>query len=80
MSMKVDELKSLGVDERILRLLRERGIEELYPPQADALKTEVLKGKNLVLAIPTASGKTLVAEIVMINKILQEGGNTIFSN
>jgi len=78
MSMKVDELKSLGVDERILRLLRERGIEELYPPQADALKTEVLKGKNLVLAIPTASGKTLVAEIVMINKILQEGGKTIY--
>jgi len=78
MSMKVDELKSLGVDERILRLLRERGIEELYPPQADALKTEVLKGKNLVLAIPTASGKTLVAEIVMINKILREGGKTVY--
>ncbi|HII66670.1 MULTISPECIES: ATP-dependent DNA helicase [Thermococcus] len=76
--MKVDELKSLGVDERILRLLRERGIEELYPPQADALKTEVLKGKNLVLAIPTASGKTLVAEIVMINKILREGGKTVY--
>ncbi|MDK2853309.1 MAG: ATP-dependent helicase [Thermococcaceae archaeon] len=76
--MRVEELKSLGVDERVIRLIRERGIEELYPPQAEALKSGVLNGKNLILAIPTASGKTLVAEIVMINKILREGGKAVY--
>ncbi|NJE26775.1 ATP-dependent DNA helicase [Thermococcus sp. MV5] len=76
--MEVSELKSLGVDERIIRLIQERGIEMLYPPQADALRTGVLKGRNLVLAIPTASGKTLVAEIVMVNKILHEKSKAIY--
>ncbi len=73
--MKVDELP---VDERIKRIIRERGIEELYPPQAEALKSGVLEGKNLVLAIPTASGKTLVSEIVMVNKLLREGGKAVY--
>ncbi len=73
--MKVEELP---VDERIKRIIRERGIEELYPPQKEALKSGVLEGKNLVLAIPTASGKTLVSEIVMINKLLREGGKAVY--
>ena len=73
--MKVDELP---VDGRIKRIIRERGIEELYPPQAEALKSGVLEGKNLVLAIPTASGKTLVSEIVMVNKLLREGGKAVY--
>ncbi|AMQ18302.1 ATP-dependent DNA helicase [Thermococcus peptonophilus] len=73
--MKVDELP---VDERIKRVIRGRGIEELYPPQAEALKSGVLEGKNLVLAIPTASGKTLVSEIVMVNKLLSEGGKAVY--
>ena len=73
--MRVDKLP---VDERIKRLIRQRGIEELYPPQAEALKSGVLEGKNLVLAIPTASGKTLVSEIVMVNKLLSEGGKAVY--
>ncbi|WP_010478632.1 ATP-dependent DNA helicase [Thermococcus zilligii] len=73
--MKVDELP---VDERIKKIIHDRGIEELYPPQAEALKSGVLEGKNLVLAIPTASGKTLVSEIIMVNKLLKEGGKAVY--
>ncbi|ACJ16833.1 DNA helicase [Thermococcus onnurineus NA1] len=73
--MRVEELP---VDERIKRIILERGIEELYPPQAEALRSGVLEGKNLVLAIPTASGKTLVSEIVMVNKLLREGGKAVY--
>ncbi len=73
--MRIEELP---VDERIKRVILERGIEELYPPQAEALKTGVLEGRNLVLAIPTASGKTLVSEIVMVNKLLREGGKAVY--
>ncbi|AIU68905.1 ski2-like helicase [Thermococcus eurythermalis] len=73
--MKVDELP---VDERLKRVIKERGIEELYPPQAEALKSGVLEGRNLVLAIPTASGKTLVSEIVMVDKLLREGGKAVY--
>ncbi|AFL95651.1 Ski-2 like helicase [Thermococcus cleftensis] len=73
--MRVEELP---VDERVKKVVLERGIEELYPPQAEALKSGVLKGRNLVLAIPTASGKTLVSEIVMVNKLLREGGKAVY--
>ncbi|NJE46821.1 ATP-dependent DNA helicase [Thermococcus sp. GR7] len=73
--MRVEELP---VDKRIKRIILERGIEELYPPQAEALRSGVLEGKNLVLAIPTASGKTLVSEIVMVNKLLREGGKAVY--
>ena len=73
--MRVEELP---VDERLKAVIKERGIEELYPPQAEALKSGVLEGKNLVLAIPTASGKTLVSEIVMVNKLLREGGKAVY--
>ncbi len=73
--MRVDELP---VDERIKRIIIERGIGELYPPQAEALTSGVLEGRNLVLAIPTASGKTLVSEVVMVSRLLREGGKAIY--
>ena len=67
--MAVDEdlpevsLAELEVDERIIQHLRsEWGIEELFPPQRQALPY-ALAGHNLMLTIPTASGKSLVAHL-----------------
>ncbi|MEN3035385.1 MAG: DEAD/DEAH box helicase [Candidatus Methanosuratincola sp.] len=51
---------------------------ELYPPQELALKSGLLEGKNLVLAVPTASGKTLVAEICAIKHILERKGKVLY--
>ena len=48
-------IADLGLDSRIVEILKGQGIEELYPPQADAIGPALL-GENLVLAIPTASG------------------------
>ena len=45
---------------------RVSGIEELYPPQAAAVEAGVTRGENVVAAIPTASGKTLIAELAML--------------
>jgi len=72
--MKINELK---IDPKIIDILREHKIKELYPPQADALPY-VLKGENLVLAIPTASGKSLVSYIAMVHKLLNEGGKALY--
>jgi helicase len=41
------------------------GIDELYPPQAAAVEAGVCAGENVVAAVPTASGKTFVAELAM---------------
>ncbi|MDZ5811616.1 DEAD/DEAH box helicase [Halorubrum sp. AD140] len=42
------------------------GIRELYPPQAAAVDAGVCEGENVVAAIPTASGKTFVAELGLL--------------
>ena len=49
------------------------GMSELYPPQADCVNKGLFTGKNLLIAIPTASGKTLVAEMAMHHHIAQGG-------
>ncbi|HEY3421701.1 MAG TPA: ATP-dependent DNA helicase [Methanocellaceae archaeon] len=53
------------------------GIKELYPPQSEAVKKGFLDGKSLLAAIPTASGKTLLAEMAML-KSIAEGGKAIY--
>jgi len=66
----------LGLDPRIVEILKKQGIEELYPPQADAIGPALL-GENLVLAIPTASGKSLVAYLAILASVLQ-GGKALY--
>jgi helicase len=71
--MKIDEIgdKYPILKEGIKRLKEIDSIDEIFPSQEEALKSGCLEGKNLVLAIPTSSGKTLVAELVMLKKILE---------
>ncbi len=69
-------VEDVGLDPRIVRKLREDGIERLYPPQAEAV-VPALAGKNLVLAIPTASGKSLVAYLAMLQAVLR-GGKALY--
>jgi helicase len=72
------ELQSLDIPEEIIDLLSVRGYSRLYPPQEDAIRTGVLEGKNLVLASPTASGKTLIAELCALKHVLEKGGKVVY--
>ncbi|MCS5537981.1 MAG: DEAD/DEAH box helicase [Candidatus Poseidoniaceae archaeon] len=47
------------------------GISTLHPPQAEAMPA-ALHGRNLLLSIPTASGKSLVAFLAIARKLLVE--------
>jgi helicase len=58
-----------GVPAWLSEHLREQGIEALYPPQAEAVELGVTDGENLVASVPTASGKTLIAELAMFSAI-----------
>ncbi|MFC7043303.1 ATP-dependent DNA helicase [Halonotius sp. GCM10025705] len=53
------------------------GIEELYPPQAEAVEAGLTEGESLVASVPTASGKTLIAELAMLSAI-QRGGTALY--
>ena len=54
------------------------GIIDLYPPQAEAIQKGILNGKSLLLAVPTAAGKTLIAELCMVKSILANGGRCLY--
>jgi helicase len=73
--MKPTELSGLpaGVGEH----LEGEGIEALYPPQAEAVERGVTDGENVVAAVPTASGKTLIAELAMLSAV-ERGGTALY--
>ena len=67
-------VSDLPLAEEYVDHFAERGIRELYPPQAAAVDAGVCDGKNVVAAIPTASGKTFVAEL----GLLTAGGPVLY--
>lgn len=67
----------LDLRDDIRRALKEQGFEELHPPQADAIP-KALEGRNLVVAVPTASGKSLIGYCAAMKKILEEGKRVLY--
>jgi len=63
--------------ETLFEIYRARGIDELYPPQEQAVRAGLLEGRNILAAVPTASGKTLIAELAMVRSVL-EGGKALY--
>jgi helicase len=68
---------SVALDKEIQEILKEQGIVELYPPQAEALPY-ALRGEHLVLSIPTAAGKSLVAYLAIVQRLKNEGGKAFY--
>ncbi|KAM0724825.1 Helicase POLQ-like [Formica fusca] len=63
----------------VKKLIQEiKGIYELYQWQDECLKLAIRTKKNLIYALPTSGGKTLVAEILMFREIICNNKNTIF--
>ncbi|ADN49929.1 DEAD/DEAH box helicase [Vulcanisaeta distributa] len=60
-------------------VIRERGIQELYPPQEEAVRKGLFDGKSIVMCTSTATGKTLMAELAMINAVLTKGVKAILA-
>jgi DEAD/DEAH box helicase domain-containing protein len=59
------------IDQRLHAALRERGIDQLYTHQAEAIE-HVLSGRHVVITTPTASGKTLCYNAPVLNAILRD--------
>jgi helicase len=66
------QVSALNLPPRLLRFFKDEwGISTLHPPQAEAIPS-ILEGRNTLVAIPTASGKSLLAYMGMIKR-LSEG-------
>ncbi|MFB6104796.1 MAG: DEAD/DEAH box helicase [Halobacteriaceae archaeon] len=60
------DIEALPVPAVVRDHYHERGITELYPPQRVAVEAGLFEGADIVAAVPTASGKTLIAELAMV--------------
>ena len=75
--MTLDKIKHLLHDE-VYKILKLEGIKKLRPSQRKSIDAGLFEDKNLVVCTPTASGKTLVAELAAMHHVLKKGGMTIY--
>ena len=61
------KIEKLDLPDSAIEFLKLQGFENLYPPQADSVKSGLLNGKNILVSAPTASGKTLIAMLAMLS-------------
>ena len=71
--MLVDEI---DLPAGFLEVIKDLGITELYPPQTEAIP-HVEQGKNVLMAVPTAAGKSLVAYVGALRGALK-GGKALY--
>ncbi|KAL1476734.1 hypothetical protein MTO96_036286 [Rhipicephalus appendiculatus] len=67
------DLSQWGLPAEVVAGYARRGVQRMFPWQLECLRTgNVLAGAgNLVYSAPTSAGKTLVAEILMLKRILE---------
>ena len=73
--MKISEIK---LPKQSIDFLKKEGYSELYPPQQESIDLGLLDGKNLLVSAPTASGKTLIAIIAMLNYLSKNQGKVVY--
>ncbi|MCJ7772809.1 MAG: DEAD/DEAH box helicase, partial [Desulfobacterales bacterium] len=61
--------------EKLIAILREGGIRQLYAHQADAIDL-IRSGQHVVVSTPTASGKTFIYNIPVIERFLKNQNTT----
>jgi len=71
-------LKKYDFPPEAVKVLTSSGIKKLFPPQAEAIEQGVLEGKSLLMSVPTAAGKTFIAELCMLKKIIEGKGRCLY--
>ncbi|MFT4910065.1 MAG: DEAD/DEAH box helicase domain-containing protein, partial [Natronomonas sp.] len=71
------ETRSCEINPEVTAQLADRGIDELYAHQADAIEA-IRQGQNVVLATPTASGKSLTYTVPAIERARDHDGRTLY--
>ena len=74
--MKLESVKN-KLPEKFYSVL-EKEIKEFRPSQEKSIKKGLLERKSLLVCTPTASGKTMIAELAMIKGILEGHGKAVY--
>ncbi|XP_071114847.1 DNA polymerase theta-like [Haliotis cracherodii] len=72
-------LSAWGLPDAVLRQYHRVGVRQMFEWQAQCLCTgHVLNGGNLVYSAPTSAGKTLVAELLILKRVLETKRKALF--
>jgi len=74
--MRLSEIKK-DIPKELYNVISKE-FKELRPAQGKAIKKGLLEGKNLLVCTPTASGKTLIAEMAAFSRIYNNIGKAIY--
>ena len=73
------KLSNWSLPPSILDAYKDLGIELMFRWQVECLmKQDVLTGRNLIYSAPTSSGKTLVAEMLILKRLLETKKKAIY--
>jgi helicase len=61
-----------------LDFLANQGITKLFPPQEHAVKAGLLEGQSILVSAPTASGKTLIAMLAIMQFLATKQGKVVY--
>ena len=75
--MKLEDIQQ-NMPKEAYEALKNEGIEKLMPCQEKAVKAGLLEGKSLLVCTPTASGKTLIAELAAVKNIAEGNGKAVY--
>ena len=73
--MNIDELP---LDPNTINFLNSQDYTKLFPPQEDAVKAGVLDGSSVLVSVPTASGKTLIATLATLSHLSKNKSKVIY--
>ncbi|XP_038201958.1 DNA polymerase theta isoform X2 [Arvicola amphibius] len=72
-------LANWGLPKAVLEKYHSFGVRKMFEWQAECLLLgQVLEGKNLVYSAPTSAGKTLVAELLILKRVLETRKKALF--
>uniref|UniRef100_A0A1B6C9I7 Helicase POLQ-like n=2 Tax=Clastoptera arizonana TaxID=38151 RepID=A0A1B6C9I7_9HEMI len=79
-NLEQNENLFFGLPSKVKQLIKKyKGIENLYAWQEECLNLPAIKSrKNLVYSLPTSGGKTLVAEILILQELLSRKKDVLF--
>jgi helicase len=72
------KLENLDIPEGLKQDYIDEGITDLNPPQEAAVNAGLMEGEDMIVAAPTASGKTFIAELGIVEKAVKEEKTAVY--
>lgn len=71
-------VRAFGLDEEYVESLNRAGVTTLMPPQLYAIRGGIMTDDDVVVALPTSTGKTLIGELCLMKSLGLQPGLAVY--